>query len=164
MTRAAVDNYEIVRKIGRGKYSEVFKGVVVGNTEQEEQFCVIKILKPVKKKKIQREIKILQNLQGGPNIIGLLDVIKDPKTNTPSLIFEYVDNIDFKVHFSSSAVSPFLSPADSDAGSFYIPPSPITMCDTTSTSSSRRSIMPTAMASCTGTLSHIMVSCHFQSC
>jgi casein kinase II subunit alpha len=90
-----VDNYEIVRKIGRGKYSEVFKGVVVA--DGEERYCVIKILKPVKKKKIQREIKILQNLQGGPNIIGLLDVIKDPKTNTPSLIFEYVDNIDFKV-------------------------------------------------------------------
>lgn len=88
-----------MRKIGRGKYSEVFKGVVVGGTEcqEEETYCVIKILKPVKKKKIQREIKILQNLQGGTNIIGLLDVIKDPKTNTPSLIFEYVDNMDFKV-------------------------------------------------------------------
>ena len=31
--------------------------------------CVIKILKPVKKKKIKREIKILQNLCGGTNII-----------------------------------------------------------------------------------------------
>ena len=34
--------------------------------------CVVKILKPVKKKKIKREIKILQNLSGGPNIIQLL--------------------------------------------------------------------------------------------
>lgn len=87
------DNYQIVQKLGRGKYSEVFEAVnVSGNTK-----CVIKILKvscarqtvhgcmnvyvilqPVKKKKIKREIKILDNLRGGPNIISLLDVVKDP--------------------------------------------------------------------------------------
>merc|ERR1719436_1771117 len=58
--------------------------------------CVIKVLKPVKKKKIKREIRILQNLCGGPNIIKLLDVVRDPQTKTPSLIFEYVNNTDFK--------------------------------------------------------------------
>lgn len=41
------------------------------------QKCVIKVLKPVKKKKIKREIKILQNLSGGPNIVALLDVVRD---------------------------------------------------------------------------------------
>ena len=41
--------------------------------------CVIKVLKPVKKKKIKREIKILQNLAGGPNIVSLLDVVRDPQ-------------------------------------------------------------------------------------
>ena len=41
--------------------------------------CVIKVLKPVKKKKVKREIKILQNLAGGPNIISLLDVVRDPQ-------------------------------------------------------------------------------------
>jgi casein kinase II subunit alpha len=89
------------------------------------------VLKPVKKKKIKREIKILQNLSGGPNIVALLDVVRDsqvnlsypytssksaskagyiltphdvPETNdsfmmqskTPSLIFEYVNNTDFR--------------------------------------------------------------------
>jgi len=88
-----VDDYEIVRKIGRGKYSEVFEGVRA-NTDEK---CVIKILKPVKKRKIQREIKILQNLQGGTNIIGLYDVIKNPMTKTPALIFEYVNNVEFKI-------------------------------------------------------------------
>lgn len=114
--------------------------------------CIIKILKPVKKKKIRREIKILQNLADGPNIIKLLDVVRawrgegrtrrgtapaaqggpcrrgapaiaprprtpgritdtdalhtltprprpqvrDPESKTPSLIFEYVNNQDFK--------------------------------------------------------------------
>lgn len=38
-------------------------------------------VQPVKKKKIKREIKILDNLRGGPNIISLLDVVKDPWVN-----------------------------------------------------------------------------------
>lgn len=94
------------------------------------------MLKPVKKKKIKREIKILQNLSGGPNIVALLDVVRDQQVNqsslqydpktapkagagksardgyvasdeenndsylmqskTPSLIFEYVNNTDFR--------------------------------------------------------------------
>ncbi len=45
---------------------------------------------------IKREIKILQNLCGGPNIIKLLDVVRDPVSRTPSLVFEFVDNTDFK--------------------------------------------------------------------
>ncbi|CAI9111309.1 OLC1v1011505C1 [Oldenlandia corymbosa var. corymbosa] len=87
------DDYEVVRKVGRGKYSEVFEGINVNNNER----CVIKILKPVKKKKIKREIKILQNLCGGPNIVKLLDIVRDQHSKTPSLIFEYVNSTDFKV-------------------------------------------------------------------
>jgi casein kinase II subunit alpha len=87
------ENYEIVRKVGRGKYSEVFEGINVANNGK----CVIKVLKPVKKKKIKREIKILQNLSGGQNIIQLLDIVRDPQSKTPSLIFEHVNNTDFKV-------------------------------------------------------------------
>ena len=86
------DNYEIVRKIGRGKYSEVFEAMNVLNNER----CVIKILKPVKKKKIKREIKILQNLSGGVNVIQLLDVVRDTQSRVPSLVFEYINNQDFK--------------------------------------------------------------------
>lgn len=132
-------------------FSAVFAGMnTVNNTK-----CVIKILKPVKKKKIKREIKILQvfgciyllesifgyvvhallecchtypiyvyilpmsciphpacnpnlaafsclllflqNLCGGINIIQLLDVVRDPQSKTPSLVFEHINNIDFKV-------------------------------------------------------------------
>ena len=87
------EDYEVVRKIGRGKYSEVFEGVNVANDCK----CVVKILKPVKKKKIKREIKILQNLCGQTNIIRLLDVVRDPQSKTPSLVFEHVNNADFKV-------------------------------------------------------------------
>ena len=51
----------------------MFEGINVVNYQK----CVIKVLKPVKKKKIKREIKILQNLAGGPNIVALLDVVRD---------------------------------------------------------------------------------------
>lgn len=37
--RSDQDNYEVIRKVGRGKYSEVFEGVHVG----KEQKCVVKV-------------------------------------------------------------------------------------------------------------------------
>lgn len=85
-------DYQIVTKIGRGKYSEVFEAMNI----VLDQKCVIKILKPVKKSKIKREIKILENLRNGVNIINLLAVVKDPISRTPALIFEYINNTDFK--------------------------------------------------------------------
>lgn len=90
------EDYEVVRKVGRGKYSEVFQGLNI-RKPSGQQDCVIKILKPVKKMKIKREIKILQNLMGGINVIQLLDVVRDSQSKTPSLVFEHVNNTDFKV-------------------------------------------------------------------
>jgi len=46
---------------------------------------------------VHSEIKILQNLCGGPNIVKLLDVVRDPHSKTPCLVFEHVNNTDFKV-------------------------------------------------------------------
>ncbi|XP_071182317.1 casein kinase II subunit alpha'-like isoform X3 [Salvelinus alpinus] len=84
------EDYQLVRKLGRGKYSEVFEAI--NNNEK----VVVKILKPVKKKKIKREIKILENLRGGANIIRLVDTVKDPVSRTPALVFECINNTDFK--------------------------------------------------------------------
>ena len=72
---------------------QVFEGL---NVITEEK-CIIKVLKPVKKKKLKREIKILQNLAGGPNVVALLDVVRDPISKVPSLITEYVHNVNFRV-------------------------------------------------------------------
>lgn len=62
----------------------MFEGINITNYQK----TVIKVLKPVKKKKIKREIKILQNLSGGPNIVALLDVVRDPQVccSSPVLI------------------------------------------------------------------------------
>jgi casein kinase II subunit alpha len=92
-----IDRYQIVRKIGRGKYSEVFDGIDVTDNKK----IVIKVLKPVRKRKIQREIKILQNVSNCINTIHLLDVVLEPKMDTPALIFEHCNNPDFKVLYSS---------------------------------------------------------------
>ena len=66
------DDYQLVRKLGRGKYSEVFESININNNEK----CVVKTLKPVKKKKIKREIKILENLRGGTNVMSLHGDVK----------------------------------------------------------------------------------------
>lgn len=41
--------------------------------------------------KIRREIKILQTLYGGPNIIKLYDCVKDDVSNVSALVFERVN-------------------------------------------------------------------------
>ncbi|KAG9395917.1 Casein kinase II subunit alpha [Carpediemonas membranifera] len=94
------NNYEIVAKVGRGKYSEVFKGYDCA----ADKFVIIKVLKPVKKKKIKREIKILQNLAEGPNIVHLLDVVRDPVSKTPAFITELVDTEDFRTLYPKLSI------------------------------------------------------------
>uniref|UniRef100_A0A8C7MBC6 non-specific serine/threonine protein kinase n=1 Tax=Oncorhynchus kisutch TaxID=8019 RepID=A0A8C7MBC6_ONCKI len=92
------DDYQLVRKLGRGKYSEVFEAINITNNEK----VVVKILKPVKKKKIKREIKILENLRGGPNIISLLDIVKDPVVsfiNLPIIHQLYQTLSDYDIRF-----------------------------------------------------------------
>lgn len=89
------ENYEIIKKIGRGKYSDVFEGISAITAQK----VIIKILKPVKKQKIKREMKILENLKGGTNIVTLLDTVRDPASKSPSLIFEAINNTDFKSLF-----------------------------------------------------------------
>jgi casein kinase II subunit alpha len=96
------ENYAVTGKLGEGKFSEVFRGRHVRSRRR----CVVKVLKPIRPKKIKREISVLQNLSGGPNIIQLLDLVRDPYSGTPSLVFEYVDNVEFRTLY------PQLSPLD----------------------------------------------------
>ncbi|CUM62695.1 uncharacterized protein PRCAT00000251001 [Priceomyces carsonii] len=96
-----IKRYEIINKIGRGKYSEVFQGVNILNDEP----CVIKVLKPVKMKKIYREVKILKNLTGGPNVVALLDIVRDDQSKIPALIFEKINNVDFRILYPKFTIS-----------------------------------------------------------
>jgi casein kinase II subunit alpha len=101
----------------------VFEGINIVNDEK----CIIKVLKPVKKKKIKREIKILQNLAGGPNVVALLDVVRDPTSKIPSLITEYVHNVDFKVlypRFTDFDVRFYMLELLKVTSSIHVPPFP----------------------------------------
>ncbi|KAJ6248508.1 casein kinase ii subunit alpha [Anaeramoeba flamelloides] len=86
------ENYMVTQKIGRGKYSDVFLSKCLINNKK----CVVKVLKPVQNNKTNREIKVLSNLFGGPNIIKLLDLVQDETCSIPSLIFNYVKNEYFR--------------------------------------------------------------------
>lgn len=87
-----IANYECYHKLGRGKYSEVF----LGYSKSSNQKTVIKVLKPVKEEKIYREIKILQVLYGGPNIIKMCDLVKEKRSNTPCFVYEYMPFVETK--------------------------------------------------------------------
>lgn len=76
------------------------------------------MLKPVKKKKIKREIKILQNLSGGPNIIGLLDVVRDQQVTQSS--FQYQPQFAPKAGIGKSALDGFLSSDDENDNSYLM--------------------------------------------
>lgn len=67
------ENYQLVQKLGRGKYSEVFEAIDIKHNKK----VVVKVLKPVRRRKIKREIKILQNMRGGENIISLVSTNYD---------------------------------------------------------------------------------------
>jgi casein kinase II subunit alpha len=50
----------------------------------------------VRTEKVFREIKILQTLYGGPNIVKLYDVLRDKATGTTCLVFEHIESMETK--------------------------------------------------------------------
>lgn len=79
--------YEIVDWIGSGKYSDVFTAY---KDRDYSHVVSIKVLKPVRQQKYNREVKILFNLKGGPNIVELIDVVQNPRNMQYSLVFEFI--------------------------------------------------------------------------
>jgi len=85
------DDFFVKKKLGRGKYSEVFQSV---NKKTGEDVC-IKILRPVKMSTFKNEVFILQRLRRGPNIVRLHDCFKDPISRVSGIITELVFNVPF---------------------------------------------------------------------
>lgn len=77
-----IENYEIKRKLGSGRYSDVYEGRCI----TKEIPVAIKILKPIKREKIQREIKIMQTLEDSPFVPKFIDLVKEPITRTHSIV------------------------------------------------------------------------------
>ena len=61
------------------------------------QSILFDYFQPEKKERIKREIKILGKLRGGTNIIKLQAVVKDAVSRIPSLIFEHVQDTNFRL-------------------------------------------------------------------
>jgi len=87
--------YVVGDPVGRGKYSNVFKCM----SPDYDYPLVMKVFKPERTKRIRREILILKNLKGGPNIIPLIDVIKDKEEGNPTLVFPYIDSYNWKEEY-----------------------------------------------------------------
>jgi casein kinase II subunit alpha len=90
--------YEIVDWVGSGKYSDVFTAY---RSQDYTTLVAIKVLKPVRAQKYNREAKILLNLKGGPNIVELLEIVQNPETLQYSFVFEYVEETDCQTLFAS---------------------------------------------------------------
>ncbi|XP_019872317.1 casein kinase II subunit alpha isoform X2 [Aethina tumida] len=85
--------YSLIRKLGHGKYSTVFEA----HHDSRNEKVILKILKPVRKKKVKREIKVLECLKDGMNVVKLLAVVDIPNSQLPALVFEKLpNNADFK--------------------------------------------------------------------
>lgn len=90
----SIEDYSVSIRLGRGKYSNVFRG-----HKKDGSLCVIKVLKPVRINKINREINILKELRGGPNISQLIDVVQDDDTKSIALVLEWSDNVNIRSTF-----------------------------------------------------------------
>ncbi|PNW76047.1 hypothetical protein CHLRE_12g549800v5 [Chlamydomonas reinhardtii] len=97
VTWGSQDQYEVIKQLGKGKYGEVYEGINLRLASRDkDRVCVIKVMRPVKEHRLRREVKILQHVSGGPNIVRLLDIVRDPDTKTPSFVFDFVDAMPFK--------------------------------------------------------------------
>lgn len=56
-----------------------------------------------KLKRVKRELKILQNLQGGPNIVKLVDFIADSGSKTPAIVYEYLEKVEWRERYKQLA-------------------------------------------------------------
>ncbi|CAM9684630.1 unnamed protein product [Scytosiphon promiscuus] len=98
-----VDRYEVYGRLGFGRFSEVMEGVVVDSGRK----VVLKVLKPARTYKIKREIRVLQLLAGGPNILALEGVCRDRHTGTTTLILEHLgDGVQWFGHTAAASSPP----------------------------------------------------------
>jgi casein kinase II subunit alpha len=92
-----ISKYEVTAKIGRGRYSEVFSGTSKHNNEK----IVVKILRPINKNKIKREVVILKYLNECPNSVHLLDITKGESIDIYCLIYNNISGHDLKLVYKN---------------------------------------------------------------
>jgi len=84
------DDYLLTRRLGTGKFSDVFEALAVCSRDQtpepteEQLLCVIKCLKPVTERKIRRELLVLHRCRDIPNLARLQAVVLPQHRSTPA--------------------------------------------------------------------------------
>ena len=86
---STVDDYEITGFLGQGSTSRVFQGFNILNQKQ----VIIKLFKNIDESKILREIRTNHLIRDCPNIIPLVDVVRDPGCSAYGLIFENLKGV-----------------------------------------------------------------------
>jgi casein kinase II subunit alpha len=87
-----IDNYIVESKIGRGRYSDVYEGI----DKKTSKKVVLKLLKPITKIKIIREICVLKTLKECPNIVEITDVIKEKDSEIYCIICKSISGIELR--------------------------------------------------------------------
>lgn len=98
LPRASPEPYEILDWIGTGKYSDVFTAI---DHSRSGEIVAIKVLKPVRQQKYNREAKILLNLKDGPNIVKLYEIVQNPVSLQYSFVFENITDSNYQDFFST---------------------------------------------------------------
>ncbi|KAM3180065.1 hypothetical protein ACTXT7_017031, partial [Hymenolepis weldensis] len=79
----------IHEQLGKGTFGEVYK---CKDTQNKRLYALKVLLKKDKTLTINREIMILENLQGCPNIVEFFGAIKElPFIGGPALVFQYIN-------------------------------------------------------------------------
>jgi len=87
--------YKIGKLLGAGHFGKVYQAVDQ-KTNKDVAIKVLNKLDHYRETVLKREILALKAVQGGPNIIQYLDLIRDPVTNMPSMVFELAKDIQIR--------------------------------------------------------------------
>ena len=91
-----INRYTLVEWVGDGRYSDVFLCL-----QDNKLKCAAKLLKPVNPDRVRRELKILTEIQGHPNVLRLLDIVIDSKEGIPAMITSLVPNTPYRQLFET---------------------------------------------------------------
>ncbi|KAG7337471.1 serine/threonine kinase [Nitzschia inconspicua] len=121
----STSDYLLVRRLGAGKFSDVFEAVDVqlertkslsrpsSNTDIDpDTMVVLKCLKPVAEQKIKREILVLQHASNLPNLARLLAIVVPPDyflSPSPTAVSPPLDDSTSTISSSSSTLPNYVT-------------------------------------------------------
>lgn len=103
-----VDEFALTRRLGTGKFSDVFEAV------HESKYVVLKCLKPVSERKLRREILVLKQCNTLPNLVRLMGVVLHKATEEfsvprmPTLVLQHAGmNAQWLCHMDDAYLSEY---------------------------------------------------------